>query len=407
MSRLREKTTATLLIAIFMISIFAAVMTVSAASTYYVATTGSDSGAGTELEPWLTISYAVSKASDGDTIIVAAGTYDETIKLKDTTATGISIIGQDKTTTFITGGICFAADYSGLIVQHFTISGNGFLGTETYQATVSNIWPGHRIITDLEFSDCIFDGENYDDGEGGRCGIVIKRLGGVVKFVNNEFKNYPGWATLDVNDGSGGGHLTVTSYTLINNKFLDNGGSCALRGNPDDYTDTVIVTGNTFDGPAGWAALEVNRAENVEIYDNVIRNVEEFRDWGEGQAMQLWHIGEADIYENIIENNYQGIAILNYPEPFDISKIRIHHNSFTDNDQYALSVDDGLIGGPLDAKLNWWGHASGPSGPNGRTNKAGKVIGKGDAVFGDVDWDPWLPQPVGHTPHDPVPPGLD
>ena len=60
----------------------------------------------------------------------------------------------------------------------------------------------------------------------------------------------------------------------------------------------------------------------------------------------------------------------------------------------------------VDAEYNWWGHASGPSGPDGRVNKKGKVIGKGDAILGNVDWDPYLPQPVGHTPHSPVPPGL-
>ena len=61
----------------------------------------------------------------------------------------------------------------------------------------------------------------------------------------------------------------------------------------------------------------------------------------------------------------------------------------------------------FDATLNYWGSGSGPTGPNGRVNKAGKEIGNGDAINGLVDWDPYLPQPVFHTPHDPLPPGLD
>jgi hypothetical protein len=79
---------------------------------------------------------------------------------------------------------------------------------------------------------------------------------------------------------------------------------------------------------------------------------------------------------NNIHDNYWGLYVRDYPS--------------------VLSVT---------AENNWWGHASGPSGPDGRTTKKGKVIGKGDAVSANVDWDPWLPQPVGHTPHHPVPPG--
>ena len=89
------------------------------------------------------------------------------------------------------------------------------------------------------------------------------------------------------------------------------------------------------------------------------------------------------------------------------SNIVANCSNIEDNVGYGAQV----VGIPtnsfvLDAGNNWWGHASGPSGPDGRTNKAGKVIGKGDAVSANVNWAPWLPQPVGHTPHYLVPPGL-
>ena len=87
---------------------------------------------------------------------------------------------------------------------------------------------------------------------------------------------------------------------------------------------------------------------------------------------------------NNIHDNYWGLYVRDYA-------------TLSPGDTSVLSVT---------AENNWWGHASGPSGPDGRTTKKGKEIGKGDAVSANVDWDPWLPQPVGHTPHDPVPPGL-
>jgi len=46
------------------------------ATTYYVATDGSDSNPGTESEPWATLQHAVDTISAGDTILVKSGTYD-------------------------------------------------------------------------------------------------------------------------------------------------------------------------------------------------------------------------------------------------------------------------------------------------------------------------------------------
>jgi parallel beta-helix repeat protein len=47
----------------------------ASATTYYVATNGSDSNAGTSAAPWLTLQHAVETINAGDTIIVQPGTY--------------------------------------------------------------------------------------------------------------------------------------------------------------------------------------------------------------------------------------------------------------------------------------------------------------------------------------------
>lgn len=44
----------------------------------------------------------------------------------------------------------------------------------------------------------------------------------------------------------------------------------------------------------------------------------------------------------------------------------------------------------LDATDNWWGHASGPGGPDGRRNPDDTEVGQGDDIEGDVAFDPWL-----------------
>ncbi len=68
---------------------------------WYVSTTGSDStGDGTEANPFATIQTAIDSSSDGDTVLVAAGTYVENINYN---GKNISVIGEDRETTIIDG----------------------------------------------------------------------------------------------------------------------------------------------------------------------------------------------------------------------------------------------------------------------------------------------------------------
>ena len=69
-------------------------------NTYYVATTGSDSNAGDNInEPYLTIEQALSVATNGDVINVSAGVYEETCPL--TVPRGVTIKGAGLRATTI------------------------------------------------------------------------------------------------------------------------------------------------------------------------------------------------------------------------------------------------------------------------------------------------------------------
>ena len=66
---------------------------------WHVATTGSDTtGDGTEGNPFATIQTAIDSSSDGDTVLVSAGTYVENINYN---GKNIAVIGADREATII------------------------------------------------------------------------------------------------------------------------------------------------------------------------------------------------------------------------------------------------------------------------------------------------------------------
>ena len=71
------------------------------AVTYYVAEPdfGSDSNTGSIAQPFATIQHAVDVAGSGDSVSVAAGTYNENITMKS----GVSVIGENPAYTSIVG----------------------------------------------------------------------------------------------------------------------------------------------------------------------------------------------------------------------------------------------------------------------------------------------------------------
>ena len=102
-------------------------------NTYYVATTGSDSNSGSNInEPYLTIAKALTVATSGDIVYVSAGVFDETCPL--TVPSGVTVRGAGLRATTIrpttatkTNNVFLLSDVSTL--EDFTIKGSYYDST--------------------------------------------------------------------------------------------------------------------------------------------------------------------------------------------------------------------------------------------------------------------------------------
>ena len=333
-----------------------------------------------------TIQAAIDAASPGDTIIVADGIYAEAITIGKANLTLQSespegAIIRPTTMSHWSGAVIYiSAD--GVTVDGFEIDGttvakNGILGWETSGLTIKNNkihgavydWDGCGILlfswgnSGTVYNNLIQDNEVYDTG---RMGIMVMDYGPNIYTVTSS-NVITGNTVHDVwkvawGDGGGGIQINVgKDCSITNNEVYD------VRNGQRGIYMFGSAAGNTITGNT--------------LRDNAI-------------GIQLWISGE------------QPTPYINWGGETPTSP-QVHYNNIYDNSSYG-AISTNIQGTPMvmDATNNWWGHASGPSGEFGRVNKAGKVIGKGDAVSANVDWDPWLPQPVGHTKHNPVPPGL-
>ncbi len=340
------------------------------------------------LDAFATIQQGVDAVADGGTVHVAAGVYTETMTFGPAFAkNNLTIIGDAADRPVVTGGVNFqnSGTIDGLSLANLYLKGDGSGGANRI---VNNGNTG--TINDFALTDCVLDGENVS----GRLGLYGNKFGQSFTITGTEFKDILGFAVMDIDGSSdyspwGGNGLPLTTVTFADNHIHECNGSVALRGHAITRTTQVDVYENTWEnigGNAGetgeqWAALEVNHAEQANVYANTVSNVA-LGAWGEGQAFQLWDIGALDVYGNHITDNAQGIYVFGggsgnpYGGPYAVPGGAIHNNHIAGNAEYGVRVDPNATGGPLDASGNWWGD-------NTPTGVAAQVSA-------NVDYSPWL-----------------
>jgi len=303
------------------------------------------------------IQNAIDAAISRDTILVYDGIYHEALYLEKS----LEIVSASMPT--IIGSKLFATDYGNreavifvknaedVVIEGFDIKGEGLGPARNYGVLYQNSSGAVR--------NCIISPNTVGDmGSVGIAGISRANLT-VESCIIKNFGRIGVYAT------------NVESIVISENEII---GQTYDQDNLVNYGIEI----EDYDG-----------ASTAKIIGNEIYNCDNTHPsplWSSAAIIiDIWRMfydlppSTVSIEENIICDNYEAIEIVSSPLSY------AHHNNIYNN-RYGVYVNPDLYGNnaTFDARFNWWGHESGPSGSG---------PGLGDSIGDYVAYSPWLGYP--------------
>jgi parallel beta-helix repeat protein len=287
-------------------------------SDLYVATTGTDSGScTTQTSPCLTIGYAVSQASAGDNIYVAAGTYAESVSIDEplnlygaqsgvSATSGRSVVANEsviQAPSNSSGPIVYGSGAPTGVIDGFTLDGNNSTNNPTGISAFGSAGTDYTWIDNIIENNAM--GINFNaTGAGDTSTLISGNL-----FRDNN-------ATPSNGDTGTGIFFTngpANNVTIEQNTFQDEGLSANGGGNGD-----INTTGPGSGSPSS-TNLIVN--DNKEILDNTAGD---------------------DTYDN------------NFLALFIVDGLQVSDNTITDSDATDPDADSAIYvgGGVSDATIS-------------------------------------------------------
>ncbi len=314
------------------------------ADTHYVDPGGSDTPPYTS---WTTAAHsindAIGAATGGDTVEVAAATYNEQVSVTKP----LTILGAGAATTFVDSGTGNYMAFSIINVDDVTIKG--------FSITCDAI--GQAVWLDSSSNSLIEDNILHDVSSGTGMRLVGNFAGysGTVVRGNTVHDNLLG-ITLNTAEG-----MNATDILIEGNTFYNNTNGIGLESSYGGVAQDITVTGNTF-----YDQTSVNIFSRVWRWPTWV----DPHPWGTFSNV------------NITCNDISGIKGVKFglardPDTgyvegeSDVTDIHVNCNNIVGTTEYS-AVNVGL--GTLDAEDNWWGQDPPDAG----------------LFIGDVDYDPWM-----------------
>ena len=295
------------------------------AATYYVATTGDNGDPGTEAQPWLTLTYAESQLSNGDTVIVRGGTYNETFTIN---VANVTFQNYPSETPIIDGEDTLPGgdQYNSLVIIANVGGGITFDGFEIKNSTARGIglaYTDNNIIKNCAVHDIKEAGIVIDTDANN---ILVEDC--VVHEHNLQYLAGGGWGSgigtarnhditirgCEVYNGCGEGiiagrqsaNVTVEYCTVYDNRALqiyaDTTKDVTIRYNlaygTRNATYNTRYTGTTA-GTGISVAVEapaVGYGDGAEIYGNLVADCL--------HGLEIWDITNVKIYNNTVVEAY-------------------------------------------------------------------------------------------------------
>ena len=321
-------------------------------------------GDGTVTRPYQSITPAITRVAAGGKILVAAGTYVETVTVPPGADMNILGAGQDVTTW-----IAPADDPSRMSCIYSSLQ-------------------GYTGATTLDVSGFTFSVQDNEISSSG-IAIAINRASQGSLYLSIHDNRF-----IETTAVAG---ETANSMLLCHNRFAARGAEAPVKiyNNLDETSGGIAMSNtrafdiynNTFDGSSdalyiGYGCPENTTVGDHHIYNNTFKNAANVYPDGPWPAILFAYYGSgtgmtflpSTIEHNFFEDNevavgYQMDSNIVYPADL------IRGNSFEGSVEYALQVW-GAYPTTVDASGNWWGIAT----PDGVAAE----------VSANVDYTPWL-----------------